>query len=102
LGLGEGTVSAALVDWRGADLDPKVRAMLGFLEKMNLAPERLGPDDAAAVRAAGVSESAIDDAIHISAAFNIIVRLADAFEFERETPEALAASAKSLVTRGYR
>jgi alkylhydroperoxidase family enzyme len=79
-----------------------VRATLAFLEKMNLFPDDLGPEDAAAVRAAGVSEEAIDDAIYISAAFNIIDRLADTLGFQLETPAELASSARSLLARGYR
>ena len=51
--------------------------MLGFLEKLTLRPEELGPTDADAVRATGVSDEAMVDAIHVAALFNMIVRLAD-------------------------
>jgi len=36
-------VEAVLRDWRTAPLDPKLRATLGFLEKLTLAPTEVGP-----------------------------------------------------------
>ena len=56
--------------------------MLGFLEKLTLRPEELGPADADAVRAAGVSDEAMVDAIHVAALFNMIVRLADSLGWD--------------------
>ncbi len=92
-------MDAVLADWRIAPVSDKLRAMLAFLEKMNR--DALGPEDAAAVRAAGVSEEAIDDAVYVAAAFNTIVRLADAFEFEVQTDAEFAGTAKMLLSRGY-
>ena len=56
--------------------------MLGFLEKLTLRPEELGPEDADAVRAAGVSDEAMVDAIHVAALFNMIVRMADSLGWD--------------------
>ncbi len=53
---------------------------LGFLEKVTLAPAEIGPEDVAPLRAAGVSEQAIEDALVVCALFNIIDRLADALD----------------------
>ena len=95
-------VDAVLADWRTAPVSEPMRAMLGFLEKMCKAPDTLGPEDGAALRAAGLSEQAIDDAVAICASFNIIVRLADTFEFAIPSPEQLERSGRSMLTRGYR
>ena len=48
---------------------------------MTLRPEELSEKDAAAVFAAGVSESALLDAVHVCAAFNVINRVADGLDF---------------------
>jgi alkylhydroperoxidase family enzyme len=64
-------------DWRTAPVTPKLRATLGFLEKLTLQPEDVAREDADAVRAAGVSDEALIDAIHVCALFSMIVRLAD-------------------------
>ena len=55
----EALVRSALNDWRSAPLTPKVRMALGFLEKLTLAPDTVGPDDVLPMRQAGVSDEAI-------------------------------------------
>jgi alkylhydroperoxidase family enzyme len=74
-------VDAVLADWRTAPVEPPLRAMLGYLEAVTLRPGELGPDDATAVRAAGVSDQAMVDALLVAAYFNLIDRLADSFGF---------------------
>jgi uncharacterized peroxidase-related enzyme len=94
-------VDAALADWRTAPLDARVTAMLGFLEKMTLAPESLSAADAKPLRDAGLSDAAIEDAIHVCALFNVYDRLADAFKFEIPDEAGFAMSATMLLKRGY-
>jgi alkylhydroperoxidase family enzyme len=92
---------AVVADWRTAPLDPKLRATLGFLETMTLRPDELGPDGAAAVRAAGVSDEALVDAIHVCALFNMITRLADSLGWDVPPWESLLARAPAMLDRGY-
>jgi alkylhydroperoxidase family enzyme len=75
--------------------------MLGFIEKLTLRPGELGPDDAAAVRAAGVSDDAMVDAIHVAALFNMIVRMADSLEFEVPPYDSFLARAQRMLDEGY-
>ena len=75
--------------------------MLGFLEKLTLRPEELGPADAGAVRAAGVSDEAMVDAIHVAALFNMIVRLADSLGWDVPTWESCLARGDAMLARGY-
>ena len=56
--------------------------MLGFIEKLTLRPDELTPEDADAVRAAGVSDDAMVDAIHVAALFNMITRMADSLGWD--------------------
>ncbi len=89
-------------DWRTAPVDEKVRATLGFLEKLTLRPDELGGADAEAVRAAGVTVEAIVDAIHIGALFNMIVRMADSLGFAVPPSEALLERAEWRLNNSYR
>jgi uncharacterized peroxidase-related enzyme len=97
----EGLVQAVLDDWQTAPIDEKTKAMLGFLRKLTLEPFHVGVDDIELLRAAGLSDEAIEDAIHICANFNVINRLADAFGFEPPSSRGLARSTEILLTRGY-
>jgi alkylhydroperoxidase family enzyme len=75
--------------------------MLGFLEKLTLRPEELGPEDADPVRAAGVSDAAIVDAIHVAALFNMIVRLADSLGWDVPTWESCLARGEAMLSNRY-
>ena len=88
-------------DWRTAPVDERLRATLGFLEKVTLEPGDLTPEDAETVLAAGVSREALVDAIHVAALFNMIVRLADSFGWYVPPDEELAARAGMRLESGY-
>lgn len=88
--LGDDVLRSALDDWRSAPLRPKVRAALAFLEKMTLSPESLSPADGAALRAAGISERSIEEAIYLCWLFNVGNRVGDALGFEAPSASALA------------
>jgi alkylhydroperoxidase family enzyme len=88
-------------DWRTAPIDDKLRATLGFVEKLTLRPEELTRADADAVRAAGVSDEALVDAIHVAALFNMIVRLADSLGWDVPPFEAFYGRAQGMLESGY-
>jgi alkylhydroperoxidase family enzyme len=90
-----------LADWRTAPVGPKVRAALAFLEKLTLTPAEVRPADVAPLRAAGVSDQAIEDAIQVCVLFNIYDRLADAMGWHLPGPDGYAASGRNLMKRGY-
>lgn len=98
----EGMVAAVLADRDAAPIAPGLRATLAFLEKMTLRPEELGAADAEAVRAAGVSDAALDDAIAVCAAFNMINRMADALGFRLHDPASYRKMGAGLLKRGYK
>jgi alkylhydroperoxidase family enzyme len=78
-----------------------LRATLGFLEQLTLRPDSLTAADAEAVLATGVSEDALVDAIHVAALFNMIVRLADSFDWYVQRAEELAAGASTRLGSSY-
>jgi hypothetical protein len=98
---GEDVTEAVFRDWRTAPVDAKLRAALGFVEKLTLRPAELTSSDADAVRAAGVSPEALVDAIHVAALFNMIVRMADALAFEVPPHDSFRQRAESMLNDGY-
>jgi hypothetical protein len=82
-------------------VEERLRATLGFLEKLTLRPEAVTARDAEAVLAAGVREDALVDAIHVAALFNMIVRLADSFGWHVPLDQELAARAETRLGSSY-
>ena len=68
---------------------------------MTLRPEELGPADVEAVRAAGVDDDALLDAIHVCSFFNMIARLADSLGWDVPPDEAFRARAPVMLEGGY-
>jgi hypothetical protein len=61
----------------------------------------VGPADVKPLRAVGVSDAAVEDAIQVCALFNIYDRLADSLSFHLPGEDGYAASGRSLMKRGY-
>ncbi|MGH8835554.1 MAG: peroxidase-related enzyme [Actinomycetes bacterium] len=74
-----------LDDWRKAGFDPRITATFELLEKVTLSPGTVTAADAAAVRAAGLSDEAIADALYVCFLFNTINRIANAMDFRWNT-----------------
>ena len=75
--------------------------MLELLETVTLRPEEVRPADVDPVRAAGVSDQEIDDALQVAFSFNLIDRLADTFGWHVQTAEEFGKDAGFLLSRGY-
>lgn len=85
-----------------AAISPQTAAALAFLEKLALEPDAIGPDDADAVRAAGVSDEALDEAIRVSVLFHVINRVMDTAGAGPLEGRSLAVARKVVGTGGYR
>jgi hypothetical protein len=62
----------------------------------------ISKEDLAPVRNAGVSEQAIEDAIHVVVLFSIIDRIADSLDFDIPSSEGFARLGGVLLQRGYK
>jgi uncharacterized peroxidase-related enzyme len=94
-------VAATLADLDSAPIEEPLRAtlrMLGQLTRANAVDE----DQMRAVLAAGVTREQVADALAVCFAFNVTDRLADSFDFEVASADAMAAGARHLLSRGYR
>jgi alkylhydroperoxidase family enzyme len=74
---------------------------LGFLEKVTTRPGEVTPEDVAPCRAAGLSDQAIEEALYVSFLFNVVDRLADAFDFPLPTQKHLKWTERILFNMGY-
>ena len=95
-------MQAVLADLDRAPIAAPLRATLAFLRKVTLDHERVDTADVRALLEAGVTREEVEDALDVAFAFNVITRLADTFEFEVPSQASFDASAKMLLSRGYR
>jgi uncharacterized peroxidase-related enzyme len=91
-----------LGQWRRGEVEARMAAMFGFLEKLTGTPEVVGVADITSVRDAGVSDAAILDAIYVCYLFNAINRVANAFECGFKTDADRRKLAEGLDRIGYK
>jgi AhpD family alkylhydroperoxidase len=77
---------------------PELRTVLVLLEKVSRTPEAVSASD---VDLASVPEPAIVEALHVNLVWNIVNRLANAFDFQLR-PGQLEKGTRSLHRFGYR
>jgi alkylhydroperoxidase family enzyme len=68
---------------------------------VTLTPSEVSSRDVAAVRGAGVSDAAIEDALAVCACFNLIDRIADSLGFDLPPVEVHAGYAEQFLAEGY-
>lgn len=90
-----------LADYRTAPIAEPLRAVLAFLEKLTLAPAEVGAADVAALRAVGVPDAAVEEALCVCAGFQVITRLSDALDFDVPPARPLDLYARALARHGY-
>ncbi len=77
-------VHAVVRDWRTAPLAPVDYALCAFAAKLTLEQHDMTPADLQVLRAHGLDDRAIHDAVQVIGYFNYITRLADALGVEPE------------------
>jgi uncharacterized peroxidase-related enzyme len=77
-------VHAVATDWRKAALPPRELALCAFAEKLTGDQHAMNPDDLDDLRAHGLDDRAIHDAVQVIAYFNYITRVADGLGVDPE------------------
>jgi uncharacterized peroxidase-related enzyme len=80
----EELLAALKQDYRLAALSPADRAMLDYAVKLTRTPAGMQAGDVAALRAAGLDDTAIHDVAQITALFNYYNRIADGLGIDPE------------------
>ncbi len=87
-GIGEGVLQALLEDVDSAPVSDELKALLGYLTKLNQLPSRIVQADIDAVLNAGWSERALFEAVQIAGMFNMMNRIVEgtgvAFDYARD------------------
>lgn len=65
-------------DYRTAPIDPEMKQLLSFAEKVARDAGQITPDDIARIRSAGFSDRAILDAAHVAGFFSYMNRVVQA------------------------
>jgi alkylhydroperoxidase family enzyme len=91
-----------LTNWPTAPIGTGLRSALGCIAKLTLAPDQFGPGDVVALRAEGLADRAIADAMYVCVGFNIINQVADALGVQVPPPEVFVRGAKFSLLFGYK
>ena len=78
---------AVMKDYRTAPIEPEMKRLLCFAEKMARDASRITPEDIESIRSAGFSDRAILDAVHVTGFFSYMNRVV----------QALGAGSKKLT-----
>ena len=84
-----------------APVAPGLRAALGLVRKLTLAPEEIGAGDLQTILDAGASEDAVRDVVYVCFAFNLIDRVSDALGFDLMDEQGYRQGARVLLRVGY-
>jgi uncharacterized peroxidase-related enzyme len=80
----EGWIEAVQRDWRTAALAPLERALCSYAEKLTREPWAMQRADVERLRAAGLDDAGVHEAVQVIAYFNYINRVADALHIDLE------------------
>ena len=94
-------VQAVLTDWETAEIPDPLRAALRFLEKLTLRPAEISAHDVRALLEAGISHAGVKELIYVCFLFNVLDRLADAFDFDMPTEKGNARIGFLAYRLGY-
>lgn len=94
-------LEALIRDPDTAPVAPRLRALLAFCRKLNAEPAKVVDADVAALRDEGWPDEAIEDAIFITASFNLYNRLMDGYGIAPRPDERNRQRAALIREWGY-
>ena len=74
-----------MVDYRTAPVDPEMKLLLSFAEKLARDASQMTLDDFASLRSAGFSDHAVLDAAHVAGFFSYMNRVVQALGADAKT-----------------
>lgn len=86
----------------GAALRPELVAVLPLIEKVTASPGSVTAEDVAPVRAGGVPDEAVVDALHVVLIFNTVNRLANALGWGWDSDRHVQVAAQAIHRLRYK
>lgn len=86
---------------RAFSLRPEVTAVFDFLDRLEQEPSSLTPGDLAPMRALGIPDEAIMEAVHAAAVLSVANRVVNALGARVATPAQRERFSSLLLKRGY-
>lgn len=84
--MGDAELADALMDdYHTAPVDPEMKQLLSFAEKLARDASQMSPDDIASLRSAGFSDRAVLDAAHVAGFFSYMNRVVQALGADAKT-----------------
>ena len=83
-------------DYRTAPVDPEMKQLLSFAEKVARDPSQVSPNDIAKLRSNGFSDRAILDATHVVGFFSYMNRVIQALGGDGKARVAVTAEEKTV------
>lgn len=99
-GIDEAILTGLLADLSTAEVEDRMRPLLGYLEKLTRDPGRASPADARAVLTAGWDERALHDAVSVCALFNFMNRFVSGLGITADDDYSDTSGAR-LAEHGY-
>ena len=99
-GIDEATLTGLLTDLPTAQIDDRMRTLLGYVGKLTREPGKVSPADARAVLDAGWDERALHDAVAVCALFNFMNRFVNGLGVTVDT-NYTDTSGTRLADQGY-
>lgn len=100
--LADEVVDAALATPDTSDLRPEAKAVLAFLDTMSRSPETLTAADVEEVRAEGVEDSALEEAIRVNVLLQVMNRVLNTVGAQPGGSRQRPASVQAIRRFGYR
>ena len=97
-GAADDVADHAMRDYREAELTPRERALCDFAVKLTHLAAEVDQADIDALRAQGLDDAAVSDAIQVVGYFNYVTRVADGVGIEDE-PEWAVSQAGEVDSR---
>jgi alkylhydroperoxidase family enzyme len=85
-----------MADYRTAPIDPELKELLYFAEKVARDASQVTPDDIARVRSAGFSDRAVLDGAHVAGFFSYMNRVVQALGADGKSSIAPTTEKKTL------
>jgi uncharacterized peroxidase-related enzyme len=98
---GPEVVDRVLAGGEAASVSERARAVLPFLEKLTVSPDQVERADVERLRAAGIGDAAIADAIYVAMLFSMYNRIVDAIGCETPSAKQLHGASRMLLALGY-